>query len=290
VARLTATLVALLIAGCAGCQQRSPSSIALANGQPLRVDVVRQLPPELRVDLGNLRRFSSDSGRWIADNADRPWHITSASFPIDVVFLDSELRVLAHSPLASESESMPARLRNVARAPAASRHVLITRAGWLDSVGLQPGAQLEINSTLASQLPQSTTLTLDVAGHTVHAEVALDDASRARGLMWRPTLADDRGMLFIEQRTRSTRFWMKNCSLPLSIAFIRDDGTIANIHEMQAETQHRSSDSDYPRYPSTGPVRYALEMRAGWFAERGISAGARVTISTELQQLTQRVN
>lgn len=109
------------------------------------------------------------------------------------------------------------------------------------------------------------TVSLSISGYKITAEVAATDEHRARGLMHRFSLKPDHGMVFVFERAEPQAFWMKNTFIPLSIAFIGADGRIVNVDDMapQDETTHWSK----------GPVRYALEMRKGWFAERGIKAG-----------------
>jgi uncharacterized membrane protein (UPF0127 family) len=78
------------------------------------------------------------------------------------------------------------------------------------------------------------------------------------------------GMLFVfEPPAQVHCFWMKNTLLPLSIAFLADDGTVVDVADMKPQT----TESHCPRQP----VRYALEMNQGWFAKRGIGAGAKLT-------------
>ncbi|MDR0761285.1 MAG: DUF192 domain-containing protein [Treponema sp.] len=99
----------------------------------------------------------------------------------------------------------------------------------------------------------------------IHTELARTDDERARGLMNRPSLPDGEGMLFIFEREQIVSFWMKNTVIPLSIAFIRTDGRIIEIRDMQA--------LDVASVSSTRSVRYALEVPQGWFARAGIAAG-----------------
>jgi uncharacterized membrane protein (UPF0127 family) len=111
---------------------------------------------------------------------------------------------------------------------------------------------------------------LDVGGHTVKAELAATPNSRSWGLQGRRSLGDDEGMIFyFGERLRPT-FVMKTVSFPLSIAFITADGTIVNIEQM--DPGYRGGVS------ASRPVSYVLEMRKGWFAERGIEPGALVAI------------
>ena len=111
--------------------------------------------------------------------------------------------------------------------------------------------------------------TLKVAGHPLKVEIAATDAERSRGLMFREKLGRDDGMLFIFDEPAYQSMWMKNTLIPLSVAFVDAGGTILSIHDMEP----RTLDS----HMSAGPSVYAIETRKGWFAERRIAPGARVT-------------
>jgi hypothetical protein len=110
------------------------------------------------------------------------------------------------------------------------------------------------------------TVRLNAGVHLITAEVAADDPMRQRGLMFRETLAANHGMLFVFEGKAVRCMWMRNTLIPLSVAFIDDDGRIVNIEDMQPKTE----DSHCAR----APVRYALEMTQGWFAQRGLKPGA----------------
>jgi uncharacterized protein len=116
--------------------------------------------------------------------------------------------------------------------------------------------------------PQLPTVNLNAGIQVIHAEVASTENERERGLMFRPKLPSNTGMLFVFDAPSEQCFWMHNTPLPLSIAFMADDGTIVNTAEMAAETD----DS----HCALKPVRYALEMSQGWFTEKGIKAGDKV--------------
>jgi uncharacterized membrane protein (UPF0127 family) len=116
--------------------------------------------------------------------------------------------------------------------------------------------------TAAADLP---TTILTVGNHKVTAEVVVTPEQRAVGLMNRFSLKPDHGMLFVFERSEPLGFWMKNTFIPLSIAFIAADGRIVNIEDMKPQTE----DTHW----SKGPALYALEMRKGWFAEKGIGPG-----------------
>ncbi|MDR3174437.1 MAG: DUF192 domain-containing protein [Treponema sp.] len=116
-------------------------------------------------------------------------------------------------------------------------------------------------------------LTIEQAGGgsvTLWAEIARSAEEKQRGLMYRRDLAEGRGMLFIFDRDQIMSFWMKNTFIPLSIAYIKSDGSILEILDMRPldETPVRSSRG----------VRYALEAPQGWFGRAGIRAGDRLLL------------
>ena len=104
--------------------------------------------------------------------------------------------------------------------------------------------------------------------HVIDAQVASTPDQRMTGLMFRQEMPQHEGMLFVFEYPSQQCFWMKNTLLPLSVAFVADDGTIANIEEMQPQT--------LDSHCSTKPVRYVLEMNKGWFAKKGIKAGTKL--------------
>lgn len=124
-------------------------------------------------------------------------------------------------------------------------------------------AAIQSASCIAAELP---TTTLTIGEHKIVAEVAVTPEQRSLGLMNRFSLKPDHGMLFVFELPEPQAFWMKNTFIPLSIAFIGADGRIVNIEDMAPQTE----DSHW----SKGPAMYALEMRKGWFRDKGIGPGA----------------
>jgi uncharacterized protein len=130
------------------------------------------------------------------------------------------------------------------------------------------GLALAIIGSAAAQTesqPKLDIITLQAGMHNIRAEVARTPLQTQTGMMFRREMASHEGMLFVFDGLSRRCFWMKNTLLPLSIAFIADDGRIVDLAEMQplSEASHCSSE----------PVRYALEMNQGWFAKRGIKPG-----------------
>lgn len=117
-------------------------------------------------------------------------------------------------------------------------------------------------------------------------EVAADPASRERGLMGRDVLLPDSGMLFAYPEERDLHYWMKDCPLPLSAAFLDREGRILNIVEMEAGAG--VPDRDLPYYDSRGKAKYVLEMDRRWFAEKGLRPGDLVDVAPALEGVVPR--
>jgi len=116
------------------------------------------------------------------------------------------------------------------------------------------------------QLPRTG---LSAGMHLIQAQVAATPQERAVGLMFRKEMPANEGMLFVFERPSGQCFWMKNTLLPLTAAFVADDGTIVNLVDMQPQSLNS--------HCSAKPVRYVLEMHRGWFDKRGIKAGSRLS-------------
>ena len=109
---------------------------------------------------------------------------------------------------------------------------------------------------------------LSAGMHLIRAEVAADFGSRSQGLMHRKSLAPNAGMLFVFDEAAPHCMWMKNTYIPLSVAFIDAQGVIINIADMTPHSEQS--------HCASRPAVYALEMTQGWFAQRGIKAGAKL--------------
>ena len=106
---------------------------------------------------------------------------------------------------------------------------------------------------------------LTVNGIEIEAEIADDSESRRTGLMYRKSMPENSGMLFIFENDQKMSFWMKNTLIPLSIAYISSGGEIMEIYDMKPESL-RPVDS-------INSVRYALEMNQGWFERNDVNPG-----------------
>lgn len=137
---------------------------------------------------------------------------------------------------------------------------------WLMAICLCGVAQAQIPEVQPQMnLPR---LALQAGMFRIDAQVAAQFHERQIGLMHRQQMPDHEGMLFIFEQPGIQCFWMKNTQLPLTAAFIADDGTIVNLADMQPldERSHCSAQA----------VRFVLEMNQGWFRQRGLEAGIRL--------------
>jgi len=111
--------------------------------------------------------------------------------------------------------------------------------------------------------------------HQLRVELAHTAWQKERGLMFRPEMPEDAGMLFAyDEEQEDGAFWMFNTLIPLSIAYIDGEGVIRNI--VQMEPCPSPDRNRCPLYPAGVSFRYALEVNRGYFAERGIGPGDRV--------------
>ena len=126
--------------------------------------------------------------------------------------------------------------------------------------------------------PKLQTLKLYVGSQEMIAELALTSDQLRTGMMFRTNMGDNAGMLFPLPYTQRAAFWMKNCPLPLSAAYIDPDGVIQEIHDLQphnTNTVLAASDN----------IRFVLETPQGWFQKHHI--GTDVLVTTERGSLMQ---
>jgi uncharacterized membrane protein (UPF0127 family) len=135
------------------------------------------------------------------------------------------------------------------------------------AIGLLSLAAAFGNLSHAQNAPQTDLqrIKLSAGMHLIDTQVAASPEQRSTGLMFRKEMPPSEGMLFVFEQATTQCFWMKNTLLPLTAAFVADDGTIVNLADMKPQT----TDS----HCSAQPVRYVLEMNQGWFRKKGIKAG-----------------
>jgi uncharacterized protein len=141
----------------------------------------------------------------------------------------------------------------------------ITSTGLIAKEAMPPGAPDAVFNGGQKELPRTQ---LRAGMHVISAEIADNMSARSNGLMMRNKMAANEGMLFVFEQPQAHCFWMRNTLLPLSIAFLDDDGVVVNIADMQPKSDES--------HCAKKPVRFALEMNQGWFATKGIKADSKI--------------
>ena len=116
---------------------------------------------------------------------------------------------------------------------------------------------------------------VEIGGKRYAVELADDDTERARGLMFRDTLADGTGMLFIHEAEEPQAYWMKNTRIPLDILYF-DAGR--KLVTQQRNVPPCSAGDACPSYPSDQPARFVLELNAGEAERLKLQDGAELTL------------
>ncbi|MGX5672988.1 DUF192 domain-containing protein [Thermomonas sp. XSG] len=115
---------------------------------------------------------------------------------------------------------------------------------------------------------------VELAGQRFTVELADDDAERARGLMFRDAMAEDRGMLFVHDTQEPQAYWMKNTRIALDILYFDNDRKLV---AQQRDVPPCSLGDACPSYPSNAPARYVLELNAGQAEKLKLQDGATLT-------------
>lgn len=109
---------------------------------------------------------------------------------------------------------------------------------------------------------------LSAGMYRIEVEVAATQENRMTGLMQRRSMPANQGMLFVFTQPQRHCMWMKNTLLPLSVAFLDDEGRILNVEDMQPQTEDN--------HCAAKPARFALEMNLGWFRQKGVRPGQKI--------------
>lgn len=129
-------------------------------------------------------------------------------------------------------------------------------------------AGLVATVALAQQIARFPVIPLNAGIHIIKAEVAATEAQRQQGLMFREKMGSNEGMIFLFGAPAGVCMWMKNTLIPLSVAFLDENGKIINVEDMEPQT----TDSHCAKRPAT----YALEMNRGWFKQKNIKPGSTI--------------
>jgi len=186
--------------------------------------------------------------------------------PFDVLFLDKSGAIVDLGTLkANDEEGL------LPRVPA-SMAVLVA-PGLPQKLGLKVGDRAELSPEIVALKPEDLPR-LRINGVEARVELALTEAERQHGLMFRPRMSPDDGMLFAYGEEGNRSFWMANTMIPLDIAFFASDGTLLNVNETPMYPDPRHPGSEYATSNSRGAARYVLEMNLGWFKKKGLVDGS----------------
>ena len=131
-------------------------------------------------------------------------------------------------------------------------------------------AQAAFEARLPKQAqPKLQTIKLCVGAEELETERALTGVQQMTGMMWRTNMPENTAMLFVHPTPRQAGYWMKNCYVPLSIAYLDTDGVIMEIHDMKPHDTNSVVSAALN-------VRFALETPQGWFQRHNVSTGAAV--------------
>jgi hypothetical protein len=272
---LSLALGALL--ACDGASRRpplpSPSSATGAQagltlgGKKIDVSLVLT-EKDRRHAVPRMEPPTDSQGYLLAYPRERFMKVESDRSPVafDVVFLGRTGAVvdLQHLKAHDPEGVMP-------KAPAA--YALLLAPGVPQKLGVKVGDQAALGPEIAAAKPEELA-TIRINGVTAMVELALTEAERQHGLMFRPRMSADDGMLFAYPDEGDRRFWMANTLIPLDIAFFAADGTLLNVNETPMYADPRNPGALYATSDSKGPARYVLEMNLGWFKRKGIVDGS----------------
>ena len=143
--------------------------------------------------------------------------------------------------------------------------VAVCAAGCKNEASLTTVPQAEPNLPTAAQ-PRLQTMKLWLGAEEMVAELALTGVQMQAGMMFRTNLAENAGMLFVFPEPHRASFWMKNCPLPLSAAYIDPEGVILEIHDLQPHNTNSV-------VASSEQVQFVLETNQGWFGRHHVTTG-----------------
>jgi uncharacterized membrane protein (UPF0127 family) len=271
--KLTGILLSLAACGAAACDgaTRQPpipapgGSTAAAltlGGRKLDVSLVLT-EKDRRHAVPRLSAPGENHGYLLAWPRERFMKIESegARSAFDVLFLDRAGTIVDAQPLKAFDEEglVPKK---------AAAYALLVMPGLAQKLGVKTGDQATLSPEITSAKPEELP-TVTINGIPALVELALTEPERNHGLMFRPRMSAEDGMLFAYPDEFERGFWMKNTLIPLDIAFFAADGTLLNVNETPIAQDPRVG--PWPTSPSKGAARFVLEMHLGWFKKKGIT-------------------
>lgn len=259
------SLFLLVLAACgspACAPASSPGSLTLG-GKTINVSVITT-EKDRRHAVAHLEAPAEGRGYLLAWPRERYMKVESDHSPVgyDVLFLDKSGTIVDLRALKPHDEEgvLP-------KAPAA--WALLVAPGVPAKLGVKAGDKAALSPDLLGATPEELPL-MKINGIPAMVELCLTETERQHGLMFRPRMSADDGMLFAYADEGDRHFWMKNTMIPLDIAFFAEDGTLLNVNETPMYPDPRNPGSNYATSDSRGAARYVLEMNLGWFRRKGL--------------------
>jgi uncharacterized membrane protein (UPF0127 family) len=267
-APLALALAVLSLTSCDGTRTDhaaapSPGAAVTLGGKKIDVTLILT-EKERRHAVGQLTPPSETQGYLLAWPRERFMKLEGerSRVSFEVVFLSKDRKVVEISPLdGSNPEGLQPKM------PAA--YALLLAPGVPGKAGVKVGDQADFSPEVQNAKPEELPV-LKINGVPAFVELALTEAERQHGLMFRPRMSADDGMLFAYPAEGDHSFWMKNTLIPLDIAFFADDGTLLNVNETPMYPDPRNPGNNYATSNSKGPARFVLEMNLGWFRKKGL--------------------
>lgn len=263
--RLAAAALLLLLPACSDVGPRTLT----VRGETLEVEHLREEPHR---KYGIINHSMLLENRAVLSSWDRARHLhyftLDAEGSFDVAFLDAAGKVVGLASLGRRDEKGVTSVDEAVRA-------LFLREGWIARHGLAVGDVVQLSPAVAGEAPAAM-VKLAIDGATVWCETAATGAERQRGLMHRPRMSADDGMLFIYPDADQRNFWMKNTLIGLDIAYFDGSGKLLTVcpRDPAADPER---DGDKVTAPSEGKAQFVLEVNKGWFQRKGITdAGGRI--------------
>jgi hypothetical protein len=265
--RLLPGLILGALAACDGSRPSNPGGKAVLTLGPLSFEVgVYSAERDRRQATTRLPAAREGEGHLLAYARDRYLKVEGQDAPasFDAAFISRAGQVVDLQPL--RAGDAPGIL-----SAAEAAFVLLVAPGSLAKAGIQKGA----SAVLPPQALQAAELPLVRLGSAVaHVELALTDADKNHGLMFRSRMSADDGMLFAYPDEGMRSYWMANTLIPLDIAFLDKDGILLNVVETPCYPDPRNPPPNYHTANSLKPARYVLEMNLGWFKRKGLVDGS----------------
>ncbi len=270
----TLLITALVTIATCSTQSQPQTSKVKIGSENIELNVITSEAERQRL-FERLGDLSDGNGTLVCYNHDRYLHFFGPKTDLDVIFLSSDSTIVDIKQL-KKLTATDIRDDEGATSSKEARYALFVKSGHAKKLGVKAGDKITLTDEIKNQKIQEMS-NVTIKGKKVYVEIVYTYRARSRGLMHRPNLSENDGMLFMYPEAQSLSFWMKNTKLPLSIAYIKPDGTITDTLDMKP--------FDESSHPSSGDVQFALEVNQGWYKKNDIKVGDKVTIPDEIRSL-----